>query len=210
MDPQAGLRSDPRGHARAALALYEAIGRDPGDERGHCGAIAALMAAGQHGEAAASVKELILLRPGAGYQHGVMGCVVEMAGRAEDALACYGMMIEADPGEVHGRLRKSIVLISLGRGEQARECLDEMAAADPPGAPAARDKGRITGLPRGGLALRAVVFDAGRVGRRLEQRRGKARIVAGRAPRQPGDVPSAVGAGRPVPGPAVQARHALL
>ena len=140
-----GLAS--RGVYERALALYEeAIGRDPGDERGHCGAAVALLAMGRHEEAIARVEDLIRLRPGAAYPYGVMGCLMEMAGRNEDAAACFGRMIEIDPDEMFGRLRRSLVLAMLGKNERAQECLDEMLAVEPSSASAERDKEKIIGI----------------------------------------------------------------
>jgi len=93
---------------RQALPLYEeAVRESPGDERGYCGAVIALMETGRRKEATEYLERLIELRPGEAYPRGVMGCVMEDSGRKDEALACYGKMIELDPQETLARLRQA-------------------------------------------------------------------------------------------------------
>ena len=93
---------------RQALPLYEeAVRQNPGDERGYCGAVIALMETRRRKEAAEYLERLIELRPGEAYPLGVMGCVMEDSGRKDEALAFYGKMIELDPQETLARLRQA-------------------------------------------------------------------------------------------------------
>ena len=133
-----------RSNMQKALGLYEeAVRENPGDERGYCGAVLMLVAAGRFADAAPYLERLIRLRPDAAYPHGMMGCVMEMTGRTSESVACYDRMIEADPDEMFGRLRKSVVLAMLDENERARECLDELFGAEPRGASAAKDQEKI-------------------------------------------------------------------
>ena len=113
-----------------ALPLYEeAIGLDPGGERGHCGAAVALMGLKRHGEAIARLESLARLRPGAAYPHGVMGGAMELSGRQREALSCYDRMIEIDPGEILARLRKAVILME--DEERYEECVIALIRAKP-------------------------------------------------------------------------------
>lgn len=93
---------------RQALPLYEeAVRENPGDERGYCGAVIALMETRKRKEAAAYLERLMKLRPEEAYPLGVMGCVMENGGRKDEAMAWYQKMIELDPQETLARLRQA-------------------------------------------------------------------------------------------------------
>ena len=192
------------GRAEEALGLYEkAVRRRPDDERGYCGAVVSLVAAGRPAEAVPYLETLIRLLPGAAYPHGMLGSVMEMAGRNSEAVACFERMIEVDPDEMFGRLRKAVVLIEMGQSGLADECMEELAAAEPRSAPAARDKARISAILDQDEPEASDGFDADLMPGLVTMWAELVSEDAGRA-----DLPAALGAGdgpggeRGAPGPA--------
>ena len=121
-------KGDPAG----ALPLYEeAVRKNPGDERGHCGAVLALLRMKQGGKAAEWAEKLIGLRPGAAYPRGVMGTAMEMSGRPGEALACYAGMLRISPGDVPALFRTGKLLIESGRAEDGLGCFKRALEAEP-------------------------------------------------------------------------------
>lgn len=120
-----------------ALSLYrEAVRKDPGDVRGHCGMAAALLD-GRPDEAAGCAKELIGMLPGSTWPHGVLGMAMEKSGRTAEAIACYEKMLEMDPEDFAARFRRALLMHKSGMKRQAVGELDRLLTGRPSGARAA-------------------------------------------------------------------------
>lgn len=130
-----------------ALALYEtAIREAPGDERGYCGAVLALVCDGRPQDAVGYLERLAEIMPGEAYPHGAMGTVLDMAGRGQDAMACYEKAQEMDPGDLSALAKMASAMSRAGRDEECAQAVMEILRAKPRDRAAAEVQEIVAGI----------------------------------------------------------------
>ena len=120
------------GRAEEALGLYgEAVRKNPGELRGHCGLAVLHLNAGRYGEAAACAEQLARLRPSEAWPHGILGIARSLSGSKREALDCYEKMAELDPDDMLARFNAIMAMVSLGKTGKARRAMKKLHAARP-------------------------------------------------------------------------------